>query len=133
MAREPGLPAALGIELGSDLLCCRKVILGAIEGNNRHSMPNKGGVTRPQAVGQINGFSCDIAENRPWNLLASKGEPATMGGFGIGPKSATPSALEKVARLMSTPLLFPLAVRERMNVISFGKGSLRLRIKSVGE
>jgi len=35
--------------------------------------------------------------------------------------------------LISTPLLLPLAAFERIKVISFGKGSLLLREKSVGD
>jgi len=34
---------------------------------------------------------------------------------------------------MSTPLLFPLAVRERMKAMSLGKGSFRLRVKSLAD
>jgi hypothetical protein len=34
---------------------------------------------------------------------------------------------------MSTPLLLPLAQRERIKVTSFWQGSLRVRVKSLGD
>lgn len=51
--------------------------------------------------------------------------------FGVsGPKPLRRALLKNSPDLMSTPLFFPLATRERTNVISLGKGILRLRVKS---
>jgi hypothetical protein len=47
------LETTLRVELLSVFLGCRQIILGAIDGNDRHSMPKIGGVTRPKLVGQL--------------------------------------------------------------------------------
>jgi hypothetical protein len=59
------IETTLGIELLPVLLCCRKVILGAIDGNDRHSMPKIGGVSRPEFIGQIHRLFEDISEDSP--------------------------------------------------------------------
>lgn len=101
------LQTAFGIKFCPDLFCCRKVVLGPIEGENRHSMPNKGGIAGPEAVGQINGFSQDLTEDSPWNLLTSMCEAAAVDGLGIEPKSAAPCSLEELTRFNIYPFAFP--------------------------
>lgn len=60
----------LGIELTAIFLCGGQVVLGAIDGNDRHCMPKIGWVPRPEFVGEIHGVMQDIAKNCPWKLLA---------------------------------------------------------------
>jgi hypothetical protein len=61
-------------------------------------MPKEFGISRPQAIGQINSFLLNPVKNTPWDLIASKADAATVDGISIGPKSATLSTLEKLAR-----------------------------------
>ena len=101
------LEAALGIKLGSDRFCCRKVVLGPIEGENRHPMPQKRRIARPEAVGQINRFSQDITEDSPWDFFTSMGETAAVHGISIEPKSAAPCSFEELTRFNVYPSAFP--------------------------
>ena len=101
------LETALRIKFSPDCFCSRKVVLGPIEGENRHPMPQKPGIARPDAVGQINRFSQDITEDSPWDLLASMGEAAAVDGFGIEPKSAAPCSFEELTRFNVYPSAFP--------------------------
>jgi hypothetical protein len=55
----------LGIEFLPVLLCCRKVILGAVNANDRHSMPRIGRVFRPELIGQSHRILEDISEDGP--------------------------------------------------------------------
>jgi hypothetical protein len=104
----------LRIKLFTGLFCCRKVVLRAIEGENRHFMPKKGWVARREAEGQNHGFSQDITEDGPWNLFASVCESAAVQGLGIKPKSATPGSFEELTRFDVHPFAFP-AGRQREN------------------
>jgi hypothetical protein len=101
------LETALGIKFGPDRFCCRKVVLRSIEGENRHPMPQKRGIERPEAIGQSNRFSQDITEDSPWDLFASMGEAAAVDGFGIEPKSAAPCPFEELTRFNVYPSAFP--------------------------
>jgi hypothetical protein len=98
------LETALRIELVSDLLRCRKVVFGAIEGNDRHGLPDMGGIARIQAVGQIHCFLQDVSEDGPGHFLASLREPAAMHFLGIGPQSATPGRSEEIPGFDVHPL-----------------------------
>jgi hypothetical protein len=104
----------LRIKFFTDLFCCRKIVLGAIQGENRHPMPKERWVGRPDVVGQVHGLSQDITEDGPWNLLASMCESAAVDGLGIKPKSATPGSFEELTRFDVHPFAFP-AGRQREN------------------
>jgi hypothetical protein len=60
------IETAFGIELLSVLLCCRQVVFGAIDTDDRHSMPKVGWVSGPEFVGQFHGVFEDIPEDGPW-------------------------------------------------------------------
>ena len=92
------LEATMGIELLSDLLCGRKIVLGAIEGNDRHPMPKIGRITGKEAVGQFDGLLQDVTKDGPGNLLASSTESASVHLLSIGPQSASPGTLEEFTR-----------------------------------
>jgi hypothetical protein len=127
------LEAALRVEFFTVLFRCRKIVLGAIEGEDRHPMPKKEWIARPKAVCQINGISENIAKDGPRHFAAGMGQRAAVDGSDIRPKTATPCRLEEFPDLMSTPWLFPLAARERIKAVSFEKGSFRLRVKSLSD
>jgi hypothetical protein len=91
------LETTMRIELFSDLLGCRKVVLGTIEGDNRDPMPKIGGVARLEAVGQLDGLLQNILEDSPGNLLASSRESASVCLLDIRPESATPGSFEELA------------------------------------
>jgi len=101
------LEASLGIKFFTDLFCCGKVVLGAVESEDRHTMPKKRRVAWPEAVGQIHGFSQDITEDGPGNFLASMCESAAVDSLCIKPKSAPPGCLEKVTRFDVHPFALP--------------------------
>lgn len=87
------------VELLSVLLGCRQVVLGAIDGNDRHSMPKSGGVPGPKLVGQGHRIFQDILEDGPRNLLARSRECASVNGISPGPEPAAPGSLEELTRL----------------------------------
>jgi len=93
------LETTLRIEFLSVLRCCRKIVLGTIEGNDRHAMPKIGGISRPELVGQLHRILKDVLKDRPWNLLARFCEGATVDGFIFRPKSATLGAPEELTGL----------------------------------
>ena len=100
------LKPALRVEFLSDLRGCGQIVFGSIKGNDPHSMPTMGGITREKAVGQINGLRQEISKDRPGNLLSGLGEGASVHGLGIGPQSSANGIMEKIARLDVNPLAF---------------------------
>lgn len=93
------LKAALRIELGSDLPGCWKGVLRSIEGDDRHTVPDIGGIARKEALGKLERFHKDVPEEMVQETLASMGECAAVDLLGIGPKSASPGPLETNHRL----------------------------------
>jgi hypothetical protein len=108
------LEPTLRIELRSDLLGCRKVILRSIEGNHRHAVPDVGGIARKEAVGQIHGLLQDVSEDGPGHFLASFGEAASVDFLGIRPQSAASGRSEEIPGLDVHSLALP-ADGEREN------------------
>ena len=93
------LETAMGIELFADLRCRRKVILGAIECENRHTMPKERWIARPELISQIDGISENPTEDGPRDLATGMSECTAVDSFGIGPKAAAPCRLEEFSRL----------------------------------
>jgi len=96
MAPSLILESTVGIELLADLLGCRKVVFGAINGNNRHAVPEIGGITRKEAVSKLHGLLQDVSEDGPGDFLASLGKAASVDLLGIRPQSATPGRSEEI-------------------------------------
>lgn len=92
------LEATFGIELTSHLVCCRKVVLRAIESDDRHGMPQIRRMTRIEAVGQLHGTLQDVPEKGPANLFAGLSEAAPMDLIGFGPKAASLGSPEEFTR-----------------------------------
>lgn len=101
------LKAVSRIELGSDLPGCRKVVLRSIESDDRHAVPDMGGIARKEAVGKLDRFLEEIPKNGPGNFLASMGECAAADLLGVGPKSASPGRSEQIADLNVHAFAFP--------------------------
>ncbi len=102
------LKATLRIKLFANLFCCRKVVLGAIEGIDRHPMPKKGWVARPEAVGQFHSICEDIREDAPGNFFAGVCKRAAVDRLRIRPKPASPCTLEEFTRFDVHPFVFPI-------------------------
>jgi hypothetical protein len=124
--------ATLRVELVSDLFCRRKIVLGTVEGNDRHRMPKIGGITGKKTVGQINGSSQDVTEDGPGNLLASTREPAAMHALSIGPESTAPGSLEKLSCLDVHTLALPTGGKRENEGNELGKGKLPIAGKILG-
>jgi hypothetical protein len=78
MAPSLMLKSTVWIELLPDFLGCRKSVLGAINGNNRHAVPEIGEVPRKEAVGKLHGIRYSFLNAYaivPRLLTAPKGDP----------------------------------------------------------
>jgi hypothetical protein len=118
------LEATFGIKLTSDLLCCRKVVLGAIESDDRHGMPQIRRMTRIEAVGQIHGTLQDVPEKGPANLFAGLSEAASMDLIGFGPKAASLGSSEEFTRFDVHSLALSTAYEREDKDDELGKGKL---------
>ena len=116
--------STFGIELMSYFLCCRQIILGAIEGDDRHRVPQIGGIPRIEAIGELNGLVQDVPENRPTDLLPSFGEAASMDLIGFGPQAASPGSLEEFPRFDVHSLALSTADEGQDKDDELGKGKL---------
>lgn len=126
------IKTALGVELLPVLLCCRKIILGAIYGNDRQAMPKIGGVSRPELIGQIHRIFEDISEDGPCNLLPRSCECAAVNGLGLGPQSAATGSLEELARLDVHPFAFATGDKREDEYDQLLKGELACAGKILG-
>ncbi|MEN6509403.1 MAG: hypothetical protein ABFD63_11590, partial [Smithella sp.] len=118
------LEAALRVEFFTVLFRCRKIVLGAIEGEDRHPMPKKEWIARPKAVCQINGISENIAKDGPRHFAAGMGRRAAVDGSGIRPKTATPCRLEEFTRFDVHTLALPAGSKRENESSQFRKGKL---------
>jgi hypothetical protein len=126
------METALGIELLTDLLGCRKVVFGAIEGNCRHSVPDIGGVTRIEAVRQLDSPRQHVPEEGPGDLPASLGECTAVNLLGIGPQSAPPGRSAEIPGLDVHPLALPARHERKDKGDELGKGEFPLSGKIPG-
>ena len=116
------LETASGIEIFTDLFCCRQIILRTVKGENGHPVPKERRISWPQPVGKINGSLLNIAKNSPWNLIAGNANAATVDSHGFGPYSATLSIPEKLARFDIYSLALPSGGKREDKRDQLGKG-----------
>jgi len=130
------LKPALRIELGSNLLSCRKVVLRSIDGDDRHTVPDIGGIARKEAIGKLDRSLMDIPEESPGNLLASMGECAAVDLLGIGPKSASPGCPEEITGFNVHALALPAGNQREDKSDELGDREFalsgKIRAKSLG-
>ncbi len=126
------LETAFGIKLSSHLLCCRKLILRAIESYDRHRVPQIRRIARREAIGELDGSLQDLSEKGPTNLCSSLGQAASMDLIGFGPQTASPGGLEEFTRfdVHSLALSAPQKREDKHNEL--GKGKLTSAGKIVG-
>lgn len=124
------------IELGSDLLGCRQVVPRSIEGDDRHAVPDIGGVARKEAVGKLDRFLKDVLKEGPGDFLASMGECATVDLLGIGPQSASPGRSKEITGFNVHSLALPAGNQREDEGVELGEGeftaSSEVRVRSLG-
>jgi hypothetical protein len=126
------LETALRIELCSDLLGCRKVVFGAIEGNNRHPVPDGSGITRKETIGQIDCPFQNVSKDSPGKLLTGFGKSTAVDFLGIRPQSATPGRSEEITRFNIHSLALPAGHKREDESNDSGKGEFPVARKILG-
>lgn len=115
----PGFPTIM-VGYGSDLRGCGKIVFGAVEGDDRHAMPNMGRTAGMETVCQLDGLLQDVSKDSPLDFPASFGESAPVNRFCIRPQSTAFCRTEEIPGLDVHPLALPASHKRQDKRDEFG-------------
>lgn len=126
------LETALRIKLRPNLICCGKVVLGAIESYDRHPMPQIGRIARIETIGEPHGFLQNLSKEGPGNLPPSLGESASVDFLGVRPQAVSPDSPEKLTRFDVHSLALSAPNKREDEDDEFRKGKLSVAGEILG-
>lgn len=98
------LESAVRVKLLSDLLSGRERVLGAVDGKDRHPMPDEFGTLRPTFIRQTNRPTKYVLKRLPSDLRARSSKRAAADCFRVRPQSTSAGLSEELTGLHIDPL-----------------------------